>query len=168
MSSVRLRWLVRGDEEGSSPGAGGGTHQEEGSWEEGRGATVEGGPWGAGAGKVRQGDPGSSQPHQLQPLFEFNEWILASEAREAETSPPPRPAQPSPALPHPHSHPPLPRPLLPRGPSRHEGGGQRVGGGTGCKRGRGVRWERGGAGDEMTMKRACGGATRRGRDGTRA
>lgn len=64
-------------------------------------------------GKGRKGDPGSSQPHQLQPLFEFNEWILASEAREAETFHP----QPSPAQP---SLTPVPIPLLPR-PLRSKG-----------------------------------------------
>ena len=42
------------------------------------------------------------QPHHLQPLFDFNEWILASEAREAETTSP-TPTFPSPTFQNPPS-----------------------------------------------------------------
>ena len=38
------------------------------------------------------------QPHQLQPLLDFNVWILASEAREAETTSPTFPNPPSSVL----------------------------------------------------------------------
>lgn len=53
-----------------------------------------------------------SQPHQLQPLFEFNEWILASEARAAETSTRP----PHSTLPPIPKSSPLPEPLSSLGP----------------------------------------------------
>ena len=51
-----------------------------------------------------------SQPHQLQPLFEFNEWILASAAKEAEISDPPTtstdpPTPPLPTFPSPPAPP---------------------------------------------------------------
>ena len=85
-------------------------------------------------------DPGPwgrefSQPHQLQPLFEFNEWILASEAKEAETYPPPPCQSPHSSLTH------IPKSSCPttqchRGPSRPGGGGTKgVGNRAGCKRG---------------------------------
>lgn len=111
-----------------------------------------------GEGEVKRGrqacgrgrDPGPwgrefSQPHQLQPLFEFNEWILASEAKEAETSPP-TPTGPS--------TPPLPTfPSPPAPPLNFIGAIQTWGWGNKGSRqqgwvqaGGGLRWEQGGGG----------------------
>lgn len=68
-------------------------------------ARKEGRSWGREAGRAVEEHSGRefSQPHQLQPSFEFSEWILVSYARKARglTHPTGTPGFPH-TLPYPH------------------------------------------------------------------